>query len=199
MARPTGKWRGGRQCSVCRHPQRGRIDYLIIGAAGEHGYGRRVIAEKFGLNSNSVYNHTKNHISDEYRRAVLAGPLSGSERDLRELAADEGTSVLQNFRALYNGQRDRWLVALEASDDPVMISHGRQMTEMLAKIARITHEIAPPVTLIQNNVNLLDNPEYVGAITTLTRALAPYPEACRAAAAALRALASENPLIEAAD
>jgi hypothetical protein len=50
------------------------------------------------------------------------------------LAAEEGTSVLQNFRAVFNGHRSRWLRALELGDDDAMIKHGRAMSEMLWKI-----------------------------------------------------------------
>jgi len=119
---------------------------------------------------------------------VLAGPLR-SEHDLRELVAEENTSVLQNFRAVFNGHRSRWLNALETGSDEVMISHGRAMAEMLWKIGRLTQEIAPPQTFVQNNtVQIFDHPEYIRAITVLTAALRPFPEARKAAAEALRGL-----------
>jgi hypothetical protein len=200
MPRAKGKWRGGRQCQVCKHPECGRIDYLIVSGGGGHGSGRRALAQKFGVTEISIWNHGKNHISPEYRQAVLAGPLR-SENDLRELVAEEGISVLQNFRAIFNGHRSRWLNALETGSDEVMISHGRAMAEMLWKIGRLTREIASPQTFVQNNtVQIFEHPEYLSAITVLTAALRPFPEARKAAAEALRALdAKQNavPLIEA--
>jgi hypothetical protein len=189
MTSSPSKWTGrGRRCQVCAHEQRGRIDYLIVTGGARRGSGRRALAEKFGVTEISIWNHGKKHISAEFRRAVLVGPLSSTD-DLRQLVADESVSVLQNYRALYNGHRDRWLMALETGADEVMISHGRAMTEMLWKIGRLTQEIAPPQTLIQNNtVQIFEQPEYVNTITALTAALRPFPEARQAAAEALRGL-----------
>ena len=192
MPRAKGKWRGGRQCQVCKHEQVGRIDYLIVAGGGGHGSGRRALAQKFGVTEISIWNHGKNHITPEYRQAVLAGPLR-SEHDLRELVAEENTSVLQNFRGLYNAHRSRWLVALEAGSDELMITHGRAMAEMLWKIGKLTREIAPPQQLIQNNtVQIFEHPEYIQAITVLTAALRPFPEARQAASEALRALTAKQ-------
>jgi hypothetical protein len=187
------------RCSVCNHEQCGRIDYLLVVGDGEPGSGRRALAEKFGLGREALQRHSRRHITAEYRAAVLAGPFR-STADLQELVAEENTSVLQNSRALFNGHRQRWLLAFEAGNDMSMIMHGKLMMEMLWKIGRLTQEIAPPQTLVQNNtVQVFEHPEYITAITALTAALRPYPEARQAAAAVLRSLPekSDAKLIEA--
>jgi hypothetical protein len=191
----------GRPCQVCRHPQVGKIDWLICSGAGDVGTGRRALAKKFGLGENSIANHGKNHISAEYRASIVAGPWA-SQEELADLAAAENVSVLQNLRVLVNGHRLRWLASLEAHNDFAMIRHAQAMGELLWKIAKLTHEVAPPPsTLIQNNmqISLAEHPDLVGAITTLAEALRPFPEARRAAATALRTLGSGGKLIEAAD
>jgi hypothetical protein len=184
-----GRWQGGgRKCQVCSHDQCGRIDYLLVTGAGQRGGGRRALSEKFGVNEGSIYYHSIHHISAEYRRSILAGPFR-SEEDLRQLAAEEGVSVLQNFRALYNAHRARWLIALESGDDDALIAHSKTMGDMLWKIGKLTQEIAPPQQFIQNNmVQIFEHPEYLHAITALTSALRPFPEARKAAAEALRGL-----------
>jgi hypothetical protein len=197
MSYPPGKHRG-RKCTVCQHPEAGRIDYLIVTGAGERGKGRRGLAEKFELTPDAIYNHSRHHISPEYRRAILAGPFR-SEDDLRQLVAEAGQSVLVNFRSLFNSHRQRWLVAFEAGDDVMMVTHAKVMGELLWKIGKLTQEIAPPQTFVQNNTVIFeDTPEYIGAITALTAALRPFPEARQAVAAALRALGGQRaaPLIE---
>jgi hypothetical protein len=153
MPRPKGKWQNvGRRCSICAHPDRGRIDFLLVTSDGRNGTGRRKLAEKFGVSADALYRHGQQHISQEYRSAVLAAPLA-DEASLRELAAEEGVSVLQNFRAVFNGHRSRWLQALECADDEVMVRHGRVMTEMLWKIGQLTREIAPNAhTQVQTNI-----------------------------------------------
>jgi hypothetical protein len=182
---------------VCIHEQRGRIDYLIVTGGNAHGTGRLALSKKFGINPGSIYYHSHHHISAEYRAAILAGPFR-SEDDLRQLVAEEGVSVLQNFRALFNAHRGRWLVALEAGNDEMTIAHSKAMADMLWKIGKLTQEIAPPQTFVQNNVvQLFESPEYLTAITTLTAALRPFPDARQAVAAALRSLNGKSPpLIE---
>jgi hypothetical protein len=188
-SRPQG---GGRKCQICAHEHRGRIDYLIVTGGARRGSGRRALAEKYGVTEICVRNHALRHITIEYRRAVLAGPLANTE-DLKQLVAEENISVLQNFRALYNGHRERWLLGLEIGDDNMMVQHGRAMSEMLWKIGRLTQEIAPPQQFVQNNtVQIFDNPEYLAAITALTTALKPFPEARAAAAEALRQIDSKS-------
>jgi hypothetical protein len=125
----------------------------------------------------------------EYRRAILAGPF-GSEDELRQLAAEEGTTVLQSLRVIFNGHRQRWLLALETGDDLGMINHAKFMTSTLWEIGQLTQEILPTPVIHQNNVqiNLFEHPEYVQAFTRLSEALQPFPAARKAVAQALREL-----------
>jgi hypothetical protein len=195
--RPAGKWQQvGRLCAVCRHEQRGRIDYLIVTADGLNGSGRRALAEKFGLPVMSIYRHGQRHISAEYRRAVLAGPFR-SEEDLRELAAEEGVSVLQNYRGLFNGHRSRWLRALEIGDDDAMVKHGRAMDGLLWHIGQLTREIAPNASMaIQANIFV--SPDYYQFERRALRVLRRHPEALQDWLAEFREVARPQ-LIEAND
>jgi hypothetical protein len=192
MTHPTGKpqpWRVNR-CQICKHPERHRIDYLLISGAGERGKGSNALAAKFGVSEGSIYNHSIKHIPPELRRAILAGPF-GSEEELRELAAQEGTTVLQSLRVVFNGHRHRWLLSMEAGDDQNMINHARFMAQTLWKIGQLTQEILPTPVIHQNNVqiNVLEHPEYIEAITRLSEALQPFPDARKAVAQALKGLA----------
>ena len=176
MPQPVGKWRNARRpCSVCKHEHRGRIDYLLVTADGTNGTGRRAIAKKYGLTTSAVQRHANACITPEYRAAILAGPLR-SEEDLRQLAADEGQSVLVNYRALYNGHRARWLHAFESGDDVAMVKHGRAMDGMLWKIGQLTREISPnaPTTAIQN---IYMTPDYYNFERRALKVLRRHPEA----------------------
>jgi hypothetical protein len=194
----------GRRCSVCAHPQAQHIDLLLVTGTpsdGRYGMGRRALAKKFGLCESSIYNHMKKHISAKYRQAILAGSSVG-EKALRELVVEEGHSVLENFKSLHLALKGRFLRALDADDDALMLSHARVMIELLWKMGKLTREVAPSQTLIQNNTVIaapLEQPEFIEAITKLTIALRPFPEARKAATEALRALPgrAEPKLIEA--
>jgi hypothetical protein len=176
-ARPPGKWRSSpNPCKVCEHPDRHRIDFLIISTPGVVGSGRRKIGEKFGLSQHSVYNHAKNHIGDEYRAAILAGPF-GSEEELRDLAAQEGTSVLENYRVTYNGHRQRWLRALELGQDQLMSLHGKMMNELLWRMGQLTREILPhgPTPAVQNIY--YNSPDFYEFQRRAIKVLRAHPEA----------------------
>jgi hypothetical protein len=165
-----------RACTICQHPERGRIDYLIVTANGEHGTGKRALADKFGVSSAAIYRHSRNHITEEYRGAVKIGPFD-SEGSLRKLCAENGATVLENFRALYNGHLSRWLVRLEAGDDEQMVRHGRVMADMLAKIGLLTKEMLPPGAHQSFQTNFFLTPDFYSfqrrALTVLRR----HPEA----------------------
>jgi hypothetical protein len=168
----------GRACQVCRHPERGRIDYLLVVSLGTHGAGRRVLAAKFGVSRDSLARHGMNHISEEYRRSVRIGPFE-SEDHLRKLCAEAGTSVLERFNAIYSGLSNRWLAAFEIGNDDTLCRLSGQMQANLAMQARLTKELLPPGahTEIQNNFYL--SPEIYNLQRRALSALRRHPEALK--------------------
>jgi hypothetical protein len=90
------------------------------------GASLRVLAAKFEVSHDSLWYHKKHHISREYIAQCRVGPLQDEEQ-LRELCAKTGTSVLDNLRALNAGFVSRWLVALEAGSDDMLVSLGGQI------------------------------------------------------------------------
>jgi hypothetical protein len=176
--RPKGKWRNlpGRPCSICAHPLRWKIDQLLVTGDGiMWGHGRRKIAEKFEVSEHAVRRHAGRHITPEYKRAVLVGPLH-SETAFRELAAEEGTTVLQNYRSIYNGHRERWLQALELGDDDKLAKHARVMSDMLWKMAQISREISPgSPTSVQTNIFM--TPDFYNFERRAVKVLKRHPQA----------------------
>jgi hypothetical protein len=176
---------------VCKHPQIGRINYLLVTAGGGHGSGRRALAQKFGVNEGSIVNHAKNHISEEFRRTVLVGPLTA------EAVTDESKSILANLCAVYNGHYNQWQIALELGADEKMVQHAKVMANIAWRLAQLTHAVAPLQHFIQNNtVQIFDQPEYVNTITAVTTALVAHPEARQAVVEALRAVKQQPKQIE---
>ena len=164
-----------KRCTVCQHPERGRIDYLLCVAEGNHGSGRRALGEKYGLSQHAIWRHGKAHISEEYRKAARVGPFQ-SEEELRRLVAESGASALDRFNALYNGHLSRWLHALEIGDDDAMTRHGALMGQLLAKIGVITKELTPSSahTSIANNLTL--SPDYYVFQQRAAAVLRRFPE-----------------------
>jgi len=192
MPRRRGHREGS--CKTCLHPERTRIDYLVATGAP-----LKPLAPRFGLKPSSLYNHSKKHISPEYRAAVRLGPFDSEER-LRQLCAENGVSIVETLRAVNAGVSARWLVAFEAGADDAFVSLTGQIRKNLELLARLTRELAPqPSVVTTNNIVLFEHPEYVQAIAGIAEALRPFPEARQAVVSALRSFsaASERPLIEA--
>jgi hypothetical protein len=192
MPRRPGHREGS--CKTCLHPERTRIDYLIATAAP-----LKPLATRFGLKPSSLYNHSKKHISPEYRAAVRLGPFESEER-LRQLCAENGVSIVETLRAVNAGVSARWLVAFEAGADDTFVSLTGQIRKNLELLARLTRELVPQASVVTttNNLMLFDHPEYVQAIAGIAEALRPFPEARQAVVSALRSFTavSERPLIE---
>lgn len=186
-----------RRCTVCQHPERGRIDYLLCVAEGNHGSGRRALGEKYGLSQHAIWRHGKAHISEEYRKAARVGPFQ-SEEELRRLVAESGASALDRFNALYNGHLSRWLHALEIGDDDAMTRHGALMGQLLAKIGVITKELTPSSahTSITNNLTL--SPDYYVFQQRAAAVLRRFPEVWEAWQQEFRQ-SPESKLIEGGD
>lgn len=177
-------------CTVCKHAERGRIDYLLATGAQP-----KPLATKFGLKPGSLYNHRDKHISAEYITAVRIGPLQGEEQ-LRRLCNEHGASVVENLMAIYGGLASRWLSAFEAGDDARLSLLTQRLHKNLELRARLTHELLPPgPSSITNNV-LIADPQYLRVIGRLAQLLAPYPDARRAVAGGLRELDLVHPQLE---
>jgi hypothetical protein len=164
-----------RRCTICSHVQRGRIDYLLVASAGQHGSGLRALSEKFGVSHDALWRHGKNHISEEYRRAVKIGPFE-SEEALRKLLAETGASVLDRFNAVYGGHLSRWLVALECGDDEMMLRHGQLLSGLLTKVGMLTREMLPPGAHQSITQNFYMTPDYYEFQRRAAAVLRRHPE-----------------------
>ena len=131
-------------CTVCRHGQRGQIDYLVA-----RGGVISSVADRFKINKHALYRHAANHITDKYKQSVRVGPFESEDR-MRALYADTSTSVLENLRGIYGGLLTRWFVALEAESDQPMVLLTTKMHENLMHQAKLTKELAP----VPSNVTL---------------------------------------------
>jgi hypothetical protein len=183
-------------CLVCRHPERGRIDWLLCTGNGEWGSGLRALARKFDVSRQTLHRHAHAHISDEYRRAVKIGPFQSEDR-LRQLLADEGASVLDRYNAVYSGHLARWLSALEANNDPLMISHGKVLAQLLEKVGILTRELLPPNAHQRIEQNFYLSPDFYQFQQKALAVLRAHPQAMADWVEAFRP--AEPPMIEHAE
>lgn len=194
---PPGRRKGHREagahrCMTCKHPERGRIDFLL--ATG--GASLMALGVKFGLSKDSLHRHKREHISAEYTAAVRLGPLQDME-ELQALCAKHGTGVIDALQALNAGVTSRWLVALESGSDEMLVSLTGQIRKNLEPMAKLTHELMPQstsTTIVNNTISLYEAPQYVETIAAVSLALRPFPEARKAVVAALRQQKAGTPV-----
>jgi hypothetical protein len=171
-----------RPCTICEHPERARLDYLVA-----RGEAIAPLAKKFKVSSDALRRHALNHISAEYRNVVQASPLQSLEQ-LQKLACESSSSVVDNLSSIYAALANRFLTAFEAGDDHKLALLTSRMHANLELRAKISRELLPGSTNISitNQTNVLQLPGVAGTLRDIARILAPHPEARRAVLQYLR-------------
>jgi hypothetical protein len=178
----------GPKCTVCAHDERWRIELLHAGGASLNS-----LAEKFGLSKDAIGRHWNNHVSKEIKASYLVGPAQLA--DLAAKAAEEGASVLDHFRAIRTMLMSQMAATTEAGDARGAAIVAGQLVGVLEKIGKVTGEIATiaqGTINIQNNVAIVNSPQFAKVQAAILRALAPHGAARAAVVDALRELDAET-------
>jgi transposase-like protein len=154
-----------RICTVCAHPERQAVDTALV-AGGAY----RDIAGRYGLSKSAVERHQAEHLPAALVRGEAAREEARALDVLQQLKFINGAalSVLRDARAAGEGE-----LVLKAVDRVM------KQVELQAKLLGDLDE--RPV------VNVLVSPEWQQVRGTMLRALAPFPAARLAVAAALQA------------
>jgi hypothetical protein len=136
--RTPGRWGSGPlQCTVCGHPQRHKIDYLIASGAG-----MTAVGQQFGFSHQRVGHHYKRHVSDRFKQLCAATHLASFE-DLLKNATEASIEAIDLCNLLIKGHVARWAVNLEAGCDQFMTKHAQKVLQTLELRSRITLELQP--------------------------------------------------------
>jgi hypothetical protein len=148
-----------RTCSICTHPQRGEIDAALV-----EGEPYRKIAERWGVSSAALSRHLRTHLV-----ALLAG------RD--EVAADNLLGQVRDLRRQAQAIKDR---AEREGELDTALKGIRELVRIVELLAKLRGDLDErPV------VNVLVTPAWVEIQAVLLDTLQAWPEARKAAAAAL--------------
>jgi hypothetical protein len=143
-----------------------------------------VIAQRFGVSSDSVYRHGHKHVS-AVQRAALMTNLRPSAIDLEALQRSEGESLLGQLVVQRATLQTYSASAFESGNVSAAISAERAVCDNLALVSKllgmliVRHEVS--------HTSLLVSPSYLELRETLLRVLRPHP-AARDVAAALHEL-----------
>lgn len=174
----------GPRCTICDHDERWRIELLRAGGASLDS-----LATKFGASRDAIGRHWANHVHADLKASYLAGPAQLA--DLAATATAEGASVLDHYRCVRTMLMSQLAATTEAGDARGAAIVAGQVVSVLEKIGRVTGEIsalAAGTINIQNNVAIVNSPQFAKVQAAILRALAPHPAARLAVVDALRAL-----------
>jgi hypothetical protein len=176
------KRRRSTTCTICKHPERHRIEMLRIGGASLDA-----VAEKFGVGRDAIHRHVANHIEPEMRANYLAGPIALHQ--LAQRAADEGVSLLDYLSIVRSTLIRMFDVAASVGDrNGVAVISGR-LLETLREIGKFTGELRDVGNVtVNNNLLVLQSPLFAEAQLAVIGALKDFPDARTAVIRELRAL-----------
>jgi hypothetical protein len=175
-------------CTVCRHPEKWRIELLRAGGAGIDA-----LAAKFGVSRDAIFRHWHAHVTDAMKAGYLCGPSEMA--NLADKAALEGDCVLDYLRLCRTALTSQLAAASEAGDPRTAAYVAGQLTKTLETIGKITGELGElarsSINITNNNIAIMNSPQFATLQATLLRALAPFPDARSAVVLALRDLDAE--------
>lgn len=174
----------GPACRVCEHPDRASIE---LGVANKVPI--RVLGKRYGLSADSVWRHSKNHMSAELHGHLMTRGRMTPE-DLENLRITESEGVLQHLVAVRGRLYGLMDAATEQDDYRGAAAIGNQIGKNLETTAKLLGDIRTGTVNVTNNVLLL--PEFHALRTSIMAALRQYPEARAEVAKALRALESPD-------
>ncbi len=163
-----------RKCTVCRHPEKARIEALRVS-----GVSLEALAEQFGLGRDAVFRHCKSHMTAETRASYLLGAAQIS--NLAEQAAKEGRSVLDYLVIVRSILMNQLAREAELNRSYAVERVAGRLIDVLKEIGASTGEVqrlAGTVFNIQtNNISILNSPEFVTLQQGLLEVCQRHPEA----------------------
>lgn len=179
------------RCTVCRHPEKWRLELLIAGGASVEA-----LARKFNVGPDALGRHWKNHVTPEARQTYLFGPKDLEE--IAEKAAREGESIIDYLRIARGSIMTQLATVAIAGDGRTVGYLVGQLTKVLELMAKVTGEVlqlAPGAT-VNNNTIFINSPAFANLQGLLARELAPYPAALERVVAGLQRLEADEMAIQ---
>jgi hypothetical protein len=173
-----------RNCRVCNHPDKARIEALKVS-----GVSIDKIGEQFRIHRDAVWRHCTKHMSDEAKASYLLGAASISS--LANQAASEGRSVLEYLTIVRSILMNQLAREAELNKSDAVERVAGRLIDCLAQIGQQTGEVsrlAGTVFNITNNTQILNSPPFIELQAGLLQICAVHPEARVDIVALFRAL-----------
>lgn len=142
-----------RECSICIHPERERIDQMIVSGASN-----RSIAVQFSVNHNAVQRHRTNHLPKHLSTAKEAEMVSQAD----DLLSQMDRALQLSWTITDNCTRD--------GDNRTALAGLKEVRECLKVLLEVSGKLQA-----QSQVNIILNPQFQKLQMILLRELEEYP------------------------
>ena len=156
-----------RVCTVCTHAARTTIDDRLV-----HGVPFRTIAEQYNVSPQALIRHKNDHLPAAMIKAQ-------EETDVRH-----AIDIVQQLKAINSVCWRVLQEARETGDHALVLRATDRVFKQIELQAKLIGELEQ-----EGTTTITITPQWVAIRTVLLHALAPYPEARAAVAAALEARA----------
>jgi hypothetical protein len=145
----------GRKCSICTHPDRGKIDRDLF-----YQKPLRVVADKYGVNRQAVWMHRNNHLL----------PLLAKAEAAEEMARAE--SIWSELRRLKTRMWNLLDRAEKKHEHITAVSAAREIRGCLELCAKLEGQIQENTV-----INIINLPQWQELQQVLSSTLEAFPEA----------------------
>ena len=158
-------------CLSCEHRNRAGLDRDLAGGVSNREVGRR-----YGIGEKAIARHRRNHVSPALVPLAQAEQVAGV-RDAQRTALDRVTTLAEKVEAVL-------IKAEVAGQTHAFLSAARELRGGIELLAKLSGELKPDGVQVQV-LNLQTSPEWIELRSAVMHALAPFPEARAAVAAAI--------------
>jgi len=143
----------GPQCQCCAHPRRPGLDRDVV-----RGDKLASVARKYGLKSDAVHRHVRNHLTEEMRREIAVELKRDRAQAVATELNDERLDISNTYDALARRVERLITKAEEADNDTLALASMEGLRKVLHDIATMQGKLAQQLTV---QVSLMESREWI--------------------------------------
>jgi hypothetical protein len=161
--------KSGPQCQCCAHPRSAELDRDVV--RGDKLAG---IARKYGIKSDGVHRHVRNHLTEERRREIAVEIKRDRAQAVATELNDERLDIANTYEALARRVERLITKAEEADNDTLALASMEGLRKVLHDIATMQGKLAQQLTV---QVSLMESREWIELRAILEGIFREHPSA----------------------
>ena len=143
----------GPQCQCCAHPRRPELDRDVV-----RGDKLASIARKYGLKSDAVHRHVRNHLTEERRREIAVEIKRDRAQAVATELNGERLDVANAYESLARRVERLITKAEQEGNDGLALASMEGLRKVLHDIATMQGKLAQQLTV---QVSLMESREWI--------------------------------------